>query len=177
MKRALIALVLVGVAGCSSGTSEPGAGQSGTIAVPSASQTAAPAPASTTPSATLKPSSESRPATSAPAPSAPTGKGDTTFCDYLASTAAAQQQIEDPNELVKLVAGAQAVAPGAISEDLALYAQSVKKLALTVTGSPDQAAKADAWLSRNDAAIAQAELNLNSYSESVCGTPFIAGEG
>jgi hypothetical protein len=177
MKRALMAIVLIGVAGCSSGSSEPGAGQSGTIAVPSASETTALSPAATTPSATLNPSSEARPATSAPTPAASTGKGDTTFCDYLASTAAAQQQIEDPDELVKLVEGAQAVAPGAISEDLALYAQSVKKLALTVTGSPDQAAKADAWLSRNDAAIAQAELNLNSYSESVCGTPFLAGEG
>lgn len=177
MKRALIAVVLVALAGCSSGDSEPGAGSSGTVAAPTANESRAPSPAATTPSATLNPSATARPASSAPAAPSPSGKGDVTFCDYLASSAGAAQQIEDPAELVKIVQGAQAVAPGAISEDLALYVESVKKLALTVTGSPEQAAKADAWLSRNDAAITQAETNLNSYSESVCGTPFIGGEG
>lgn len=105
------------------------------------------------------------------------GPGDTTFCDYLEQTSDAAQQVEDPTQFVKLVEGAQAVAPGAIADDLALYAQSVRKLAATVTASPAEAAKADKWLSRNDAAIQQAEANLNSYSESTCGRPFITGEG
>ena len=33
------------------------------------------------------------------------------------------------------------------------------------------------WQARNDAAIQQAEDNLNSYSESTCGRSFITGEG
>ncbi len=178
MKRALIAVVLVGLAGCSSTESEPDAGSSATIEAPAVPTSAAPSPDATTPEAIGQVTPTSEPATSEPVTQpSPTGKGDTTFCDYLASTAAAQQQVEDPDELVKIVEGAQAVAPGAVSEDLAVYVQSVKKLALTVTGSPDQAAKADAWLTRNDAAITQAETNLNSYSESVCGTPFLTGEG
>ena len=76
-----------------------------------------------------------------------------------------------------MVNGALAVAPGAIRDDLVLYAQSVQKLADTVTAGPKKAAAADKWLSDNADAVAQAEANLNGYSESVCGVPFITGEG
>ena len=69
------------------------------------------------------------------------------------------------------------MAPGAIAEDAALYAESVRALATTVTGSPKKAAQADAWLSENEDAIAAAEANLDSYSQSTCGLPFITGEG
>jgi hypothetical protein len=166
------------MAGCSSAESQPGAGSSATIQAPLTTETAEVSPDVTTPQDPGSPTAVSETATTEPAPQpSATGKGDATFCDYLASTSAAQQQIEDPAELVRIVEGAQAVAPGAVSEDLALYVQSVRKLALTVTGTPEQAAKADAWLTRNDSAVMQAETNLNSYSESVCGTPFIAGEG
>ncbi len=88
-----------------------------------------------------------------------------------------QQQIEDPAAFVGLVEGAVAVAPGAIAEDAALYAESVRALATMVTGTPKQAAKADAWLTQNEDAIAAAEANLDSYSQSTCGLPFITGEG
>lgn len=117
-----------------------------------------------------------RPTSKTPKPSA-TGAGDLTFCDYLQRSRDAAQQVEDPQQFVELVDGALAVAPGSIREDLALYAESVRKLATTVTGSPSQAAKADAWLSRNDAAVQQAQDNLNSYSLSTCGQPFLTGEG
>ena len=174
MKKTLLAAALLVLAGCSQTADEPQAGTSGSVSVPSPVETTV---APTSP--TLEPTT----AAATPTPTTPkpkdtaTGPGDTTFCDYLEKTADAAQQVEDPAQFVKLVQGAQAVAPGAISDDLALYALSVRKLAQTVTGTPAEAAKADKWLSRNDAAIQQAEDNLNSYSESTCGRSFITGEG
>lgn len=177
MKRALIVVALVALAGCSSETNEPQAGTSATIEVQT--PTAAPstvAPASPTPVATSAAPVTPSASTSSPKPQQ-TGAGDVSFCDYLAKTADASQQVESPDEYVALVKGAVAVAPGAISQDVALFATSVEKLALTVTGTPAQAAKADAWLSRNEAAVQQAQDNLNSYSLSTCGQPFVTGEG
>lgn len=173
MKRILLVIALVALAGCSQ-NDEPKAEITGSVAAPSPVETTE-EPSTPTPTQT----------TAAPAPTATTpkpkntstGHGDATFCDYLAKSADAAQQVEDPAQFVALVEGAQAVAPGAIADDLALYVQSVRKLALTVTGSAAEAAKADKWLSRNDAAVQQAEANLNSYSESTCGQPFITGQG
>lgn len=157
-----LAAVVV-LAGCSQTQSSPQASTTPTSVITGEPTPSAPSPRVTksvtaTPSATrIVPSTEA-------------------FCDYLEQTAEAQQTVEDPQAYVRLVTGAQAVAPGAISDDLALYAQSAKKLAVTVTGSPEEAAKADAWLTRNEAAVGQAEANLNAYAESTCGRPFVAGE-
>jgi hypothetical protein len=174
-KTAAFALVLLALAGCSQTDDEPQAGSSGTVAVESPTIRPS-APPTQTP--TTAPVSPTAPKPTTPQPAATSnGPGETTFCDYLEQTAGAQQQVEDPAQFVKLVKGAQAVAPGAIADDLALYAQSVQKLADTVTADAQTAAKADRWLARNEAAITQAEANLNSYSESTCGRPFITGEG
>lgn len=170
-------LVVLLAAGCSQSESAPEPVTSGTVAVPTPSE---PAPATPTQApATPSPVATAASPTAEKTPEAPkaTGPGDLTFCDYLEQNASAAQRVEDPTQFVELVDGALAVAPGAVRDDLALYAQSVRKLALTVTGSPAQAAKADAWLSRNDAAVQQAQDNLNSYSLSSCGQPFITGEG
>lgn len=172
MKRAgLVIVAAVLLAGCSQNTTSPPAQQSESSvaqSTPAPSPTsAAPTQATTTPAAT--PTATKRSTTPAP--------GTDAFCAYIKKTAGAQQRVEDPQQFVDLVEGALAVAPGAIQEDLALYVESVRKLALTVTGSPDEAAKADAWLTRNEDAIAQAEVNLDAYSQSTCGRPFITGEG
>ncbi len=167
-------MALLALGGCSQTTTTPDTDSSGTVAVPSPeSPTPVPSPTTAEPS-TAAPTATATTRTPKPQTSGP---GDLTFCEYLEKTADAQQQVEDPAQFVALVEGAQAVAPGAIADDLALYAQSVRKLALTVTGTPEQAAKADRWLSRNDAAVQQAQANLDSYSESACGRPFITGEG
>ena len=176
MKRAAIVLALIALAGCSSSDGEPDAGSSGTVAVATPSpptQAATPTEQPSTP-ATTAPATQ--PATKTPKP-AVSGAGDLTFCDYLAQNADTAQLVESPEQFVELVQGALAVAPGSIRDDLSLYAQSVEKLATTVTGPPVAARKADAWLSRNDAAVQQAQDNLNSYSLSTCGQPFITGEG
>ncbi|MFN8184368.1 MAG: hypothetical protein U0R23_08105 [Candidatus Nanopelagicales bacterium] len=172
MKRAgLLIVAAVVIAGCSQNTTSPPPDSpepSVALSTPAPSPTSvAPTQAATTPAAT--PTQTKPPATPAP--------GTDAFCAYLKKTAGAQQRVEDPQQFVDLVDGALAVAPGAIQEDLALYAQSVRKLALTVTGSPAEAAKADAWLTRNEDAINQAEANLDAYSQSTCGRPFITGEG
>ena len=171
MKRAgLVILTAVVLAGCSQNTASPPVPSDtpATRSTPAPSPTTqAPTQAVTTPAAT--PTATKRSTTPAP--------GTDAFCSYLKKTAGAQQRVEDPQQFVDLVEGALAVAPGAIQEDLALYAQSVRKLAVTVTGSPDEAAKADAWLTRNEDAINQAEVNLDAYSQSTCGRPFITGEG
>jgi hypothetical protein len=169
-----VLVALLTLAGCSQGSDTPEAQSSGTVGVTSpASPTPTPTPTTAGPT-TATPSAAATTRTPKPQSSGP---GDLTFCEYLEKTADAQQQVEDPAQFVALVEGAQAVAPGAIADDLALYVQSVRKLALTVTGTPAEAAKADKWLSRNDAAVQQAQANLNSYSESTCGRPFITGEG
>ncbi len=176
MKRAAIVLALLALVGCSSSDGEPDAGSSGTVAVatPSApTRAATPTEQPSTP-ATTAPATQ--PASKTPKP-AVSGAGDLTFCDYLAQNADAAQLVESPEQFVELVQGALAVAPGSIRDDLSLYALSVQKLATTVTGSPAEARRADAWLSRNDAAVQQAQDNLNSYSLSTCGQPFITGEG
>lgn len=171
--RRLAALVVItlAVTGCS---------QTGSSPEPGISETIATAEATATPS--VEPATP-EPTTAAPSPSATATKkkqtkpGTTSFCKYLKQSYGAQQSVEDPEQFVQLVNGALAVAPGAIQEDLALYAESVQKLADTVTAGPKKAAAADAWLSENEDAIRQAEANLNAYSESVCGLPFITGEG
>lgn len=178
MKRVVLTLTLIALAGCSSSGSEPDAGSSGTVAVESATPSAPELSQSPTelPSAPVTTAPATQPATKTPKPVA-TGAGDVTFCDYLAQNADAAQLVESPEQFVELVQGALAVAPGSIRDDLSLYADSVEKLATTVTGSAAEAKKADAWLSRNDAAVQQAQDNLNSYSLSTCGQPFITGEG
>lgn len=143
-----------------------------------ASETAATASPPMTPTATPSPTSTPTPTptqtqTATPAAASP---GVEAFCAYLAKTAGAQQTVESPEQFVALVAGAQAVAPATISEDLALFVKSTRKLALSVTGSPEQASRANAWLDRNAGAVDIAEANLNSYAMSTCGQPFIAGE-
>jgi hypothetical protein len=166
-----VTAVALALAGCTQTDSAPEPAISQTIAASDA-----PSPVeSPTPQATTKSPSQ-EPTTPAPTPKA-TKPGTTSFCKYLKQTAGAQQQVEDPAQFVALVNGALAVAPGAIQEDLALYAESVQKLADTVTAGPKKAARADQWLSENEDAIDQAEANLNAYSESVCGQPFITGEG
>lgn len=170
-------LALIALAGCSSSDNEPDAGSSGTVAVttaPAPTQTQTPTEQPTSPATTAP--ATTQPQTKTPKP-AVSGAGDVTFCDYLAQNADAAQLVESPEQFVELVQGALAVAPGSIRDDLSLYADSVQKLATTVTGSPAEARKADAWLSRNDAAVQQAQDNLNSYSLSTCGQPFITGEG
>lgn len=156
-----LSLVLV-LAGCS---------QTQTSTEPTASP-AQSTPAPSTPAPTQSAAPTSSP-TAEPTPSAPSTEA---FCNYLEDTAEAQQSIEDPAAYVQLIAGAQEFAPGAISDDLALYVTSTKKLALTITGTPEEAQKADAWLTRNEAAVEQAEANLNAYTESTCGRPFTIGE-
>ena len=172
MKRAAglsaAAAVLVG---CSQDNASP---------QPQDSQTIAVSPEPTEPSVITSPTAVPT-TTAAPSPTATKTKksqpGADAFCTYLEQTQGAQQQIEDPAQFVELVEGAAAVAPGAIAEDAALYVESVRALATTVTGSPKKAAQADAWLSENEDAIAAAEANLDSYSQSTCGLPFITGEG
>lgn len=174
MKKAMVVVSLLLLAGCGQSGDEPNAGSSGSVRVPdevTASPTVAP-----TKTRSASPSAVTTTRQPKPTPTA-SGPGDLSFCDYLEKTADAQQQVEDPGQFVTLVEGALAVAPGAIADDLALYAASVRKLAATVTAPPDEARKADRWLTRNDAAVQQAQANLNSYSESTCGRPFITGEG
>ena len=171
-------IAVIALAGCSETTDEPGGGTTATLAVESPTspvRTQTPTQPPTTPDSTQAPATTTAPATQRPKP-ASTVPGDLTFCDYLERSRDAAQQIEDPAQFVQLVEGAAAVAPGSIREDASLYAESVRKLALTVTGTPAQAAKADAWLVRNDAAIQQAQDNVNSYSLSTCGQPFLTGE-
>jgi hypothetical protein len=173
VRRAAVLLALLALAGCAQNDDAPQAESTGTVTVAPSSPEPTPTPTTTEPT-TAAPTPA--PTTRSPKPQA-SGPGDTTFCGYLEQTAGAQQQVEDPAQFVALVEGAQAVAPGAIAEDLALYVQSVRKLALTVTGSPEEAQKADRWLARNDAAVQQAQANVDSYSQSACGRPFITGEG
>jgi hypothetical protein len=171
MRRAavLIAVAML-VAGCSQDTTSPDPQDSGTVSVtPAPTEPASPTP-TTVPSSQMPPS----PTATKTKKSQP---GADAFCDYLDQTQGAQQQIEDPAQFVALVEGAVEVAPGAIAEDAALYAESVRALAATVTGSPKEARTADAWLSENEDAIAAAQANLDSYSLSTCGLPFITGEG
>jgi len=172
MKRAgLVIAVAVLLAGCSQNTTtEPPAPSE----VTASQSTPAPSPTSQPPTQAVT-TPVATPTATKPATNPPPGTD--AFCAYLKKTAGAQQRVEDPQQFVDLVEGALAVAPGAIQEDLALYVQSVRKLALTVTGSPDEAAKADAWLTRNEDTINQAQANLDAYSESTCGRPFITGEG
>lgn len=170
MKRAgVVVVAAVILAGCS---------QTGSAPEPQTSEsvtTQAPSPVRSTEPATQTPTpAQPTPSTTAPSTAKP---GTAAFCKYLKKTAGAQQQVEDPMQFVELVNGALAVAPGAIREDLALYALSVQKLADTVMAGPKKAAAADKWLSENEDSVAQAEANLNGYSESVCGVPFITGEG
>ncbi len=169
--KALIGLLLCAgfLAGCSQTESAPEPVDTGTVSEAPASESPTPEPS--TPVAATSPTV--KPSKSPEQPKA----ADTTFCAYLKKTSGAAQQVEDPTQFVALVEGARAVAPGAIEEDLALYAESVRKLALTVTGSPAQAARADAWLADNEDVISAAEANVNNYSLSVCGQPFITGEG
>lgn len=171
MKRsALLTVLIAGVAlaGCS---------QSQTASEPSASVSVPkPKPSMTTAAPTTAPATTAAPTSAAPTQSASSAvPGDKAFCNYLKKTQGAQQIVEDPTQYVALVEGAAALAPGAIAEDAALYAESARKLAVTVTGSQSQAAKADQWLSENSDAVDQAEANLNSYAESTCGVPFISG--
>ena len=172
MKRAVVLVAVVTVlVGCSQDSASPQPEDSATISV---------SPEPTQPSPVTSPTTQA-PTSAAPSPTATKTKkpqpGADAFCTYLEQTQGAQQQIEDPAQFVELVEGAAAVAPGAIAEDAALYAESVRALATTVTGSAKQAAKADAWLSENEDAFAAAEANLDSYSQSTCGLPFITGEG
>lgn len=157
-----LALVLAGCSQAQTTTQPP--------ATPAQSTPAPSTPAPSTPAPTQ---SAAASGSSTPTPEAPSTEA---FCDYLEDTAEAQQSIEDPTAYVQLIAGAQAVAPGSISDDLALYVTSTEKLALTITGTPEQAAKADAWLTRNEAAVEQAQANLDAYTESTCGRPFTIGE-
>lgn len=162
-----LALALA-LAGCSQTESAPEPVDSATIPVAPTRAEDSPTPAPTT----------AAPTSPAPVSKSPAGSsGDDAFCAYLEESSGAAQQVEDPAAFVALVEGAQAVAPGAIEEDLALYAESVRKLAILVTGSQKQAAKADAWLAENEDVVAAAEANVNTYSQSVCGVPFITGEG
>jgi hypothetical protein len=115
------------------------------------------------------------PTTGAPEPAA-TRAGTSAFCDYLDKTSGQQQQVEEPSQFVELVEGAAAVAPAAIAEDMALYLESVRRLAETVTAAPRKSERANQWLSDNEAAISAAEANVDTYTQSVCGRPFIAGE-
>ncbi|MCU0297648.1 MAG: hypothetical protein MUF33_03900 [Candidatus Nanopelagicales bacterium] len=170
MRALLGTLVLAAaLAGCSQTESAPEPVDSATV-----STAPAPTAASTPPRAptTAVPTSAA-PVSESPAASS----GDDAFCAYLKKSSKAAQQVEDPAAFVALVEGAQAVAPGAIEEDLALYAESVRKLAILVTGSPKQAAKADVWLAENEDVVASAQANVDNYSQSVCGMPFITGEG
>ena len=172
MKRAAVLIAAAAVlVGCSLDNASP---------QPLDSQTIAVSPEPTEPSVSTAPTAVPT-TTAAPSPTATKTKksqpGADAFCTYLEQTQGAQQQIEDPAQFVELVEGAAAVAPGAIAEDAALYVESVRALATTVTGSPKKAAQADAWLSENEDAIAAAEANLDSYSQSTCGLPFITGEG
>jgi hypothetical protein len=169
MKALLGALLLAAaLAGCSQTESPPEPVDSATVPTATATEATTPPPAPTT----------AAPTSAAPVPESPAGSsGDDALCAYLKKSSKAAQQVEDPAAFVALVEGAQAVAPGAIEEDLALYAESVRKLAILVTGSPKQAAKADAWLAENEDVVAGAEANVDNYSQSVCGRPFITGEG
>lgn len=170
MKHAgLLVVAAVILAGCSQEQSAPPPQVSDTVTTQAPTPAGSPQPASQPPATSRTSPSATVPTTAKPGVSA--------FCKYLKKTAGAQQQVEDPAQFVALVNGALAVAPGAIREDLVLYAQSVQKLADTVTAGPKKAAAADKWLSDNADAVAQAEANLNGYSESVCGVPFITGEG
>ena len=172
MKRTvtLVAVAMV-LAGCSQDSTSPQPQDSATISVSPVSSKQTPVTSPTTAAPT------STPAPTATKSKKPQRPGADAFCTYLEQTQGAQQQIEDPAAFVDLVEGAVAVAPGAIAEDAALYAESVRALATMVTGTPKQAAKADAWLTQNEDAIAAAEANLDSYSQSTCGLPFITGEG
>lgn len=172
MKRSVI--ILAAVAAVTLG----GCSQSQTSSQPSASpEVTSEQPETSMPTSTTS-TTPSGSATSSKAPTQPADNvpNDKNFCAYLKKTQGAQQQVEDPAQFVTLVQGAAMLAPGAISEDAALYAESAQQLALTVTGTPKEAAKADKWLTANQAAVDQAEANLNSYAESTCGVPFIAGE-
>lgn len=172
MKRASALIVLlVALAGCSQTDSAPEPTASESVVT----QSPSPEPTATSEAPTVTPTSAAPSPTQASATA--TQASTSAFCAYLKKTAGAQQQVEDPSQFVALVNGALAVAPGAIQEDLALYAESVQKLADSVTAPPAKAAKADQWLSDNEDAIDQAEANLNAYSESACGRPFITGEG
>lgn len=172
MKRASALIVLaIALAGCSQTDSAPEPEISPTVAT----QAPSPEPSASTEAPSATPTTAA--ATPTRASATATQASTAAFCAYLKKTAGAQQQVEDPSQFVDLVNGALAVAPGAIREDLALYAESVQKLADTVTAPPKKAAKADQWLSDNEDAINQAEANLEAYSESACGRPFITGEG
>jgi len=169
MKALLGTLVLAAaLAGCSQTESAPEPVDSATIPTAPTAVATTPTPAATTAAPT-----SAAPASKSPAASS----GDDAFCAYLKKSSKAAQQVEDPAAFVALVEGAQAVAPGAIEEDLALYTESVRKLAILVTGGPKQAAKADAWLAENEDVVASAQANVDNYSQSVCGMPFITGEG
>ena len=172
MRAAVCAMVLaVGLAGCSQNDSAP------QPEVSASTESTVPSPTPTTPTPVApSPTRTATPTTPAPEQN-PTKAGAQAFCDYLEKTSGQQQQVEDPAQFVALVEGAVAVAPGSIAEDAQLYAESVRRLADTVSGGPKKAAKAEAWLTANEAAVAQAEANLNSYTESTCGRPFITGEG
>jgi hypothetical protein len=170
-RAAVLVVVAVVLVGCSQDNAGPQPQDTGTVSV---------SPEPTRPSPVETPTTQaptSAPVSPTPSRTKKAQPGADAFCTYLEQTQGAQQQIEDPAQFVALVEGAAAVAPGAIAEDAALYAESVRALALTVTGSPKQAAKADAWLSQNEDVIAAAEANLDSYSQSTCGLPFITGEG
>lgn len=173
MRQLLVISVLtLAVAGCSQTESAPESTM--TPVSPTAAATATQAtPTSEPTSATA---TTQAPMTPAPKPTA-TRAGTSAFCDYLKQTSGQQQQVEDPSQFVALVEGAAAVAPAAIAEDIALYVESVRKLAETVTSGPKKADRANQWLSDNETAVAQAEANLDSYTQSVCGRAFIAGEG
>jgi hypothetical protein len=174
VKRAgALVIAFVALAGCSQTDSAPEPTPSETFVT----QSPSPEPTATSEAPTVTPTSATPSPTRASASATATQASTAAFCAYLKKTAGAQQQVEDPSQFVALVNGALAVAPGAIQEDLTLYAESVQKLADSVTASPKKAAKADQWLSDNEDAIAQAEANLNAYSESSCGRPFITGEG
>lgn len=175
MRRLVVATVLLlAVAGCSETESAPAPEPSESAASPTAMAT--PTPVTPTSEPTGSSPASQTPTAPRPEPTA-TRAGTSAFCDYLEQTSGQQQQVEEPSQFVALVEGAAAVAPASIAEDIALYVESVRKLAETVTAAPKKAERANQWLSDNEVAVAQAEANLDSYTQSACGRPFIAGEG
>lgn len=165
---AATALVLLSACSQSQTSSQPSASPMATTAMPE--------PSMSEPSTGAASPDNTATGSAVPSQSVTAPPSDKAFCNYLKKTQGAQQLVEDPDQYVALVQGAAQLAPGSIAEDAALYAESARQLALTVTGDAKESAKADKWLNANQGAIDQAEANLNSYAESTCGVPFISGE-
>lgn len=163
-----VTVAVVALAGCSQSQTSTQSEATPTV------QKSKAAPTTASPVETSQAPTSAAPTSAAPTATQSAIPGDKAFCAYLKKTQGAQQIVEDPDQYVALVQGAAALAPGSIAEDAALYAESARQLALTVTGSAKEASKADKWLTANQAAVDQAEANLNSYAESTCGLPFIA---